>query len=208
MARRRSARHSQVPTDAHLDDLLRFEEAARSLPTEEPARPWVAISAIQAFLLSAVAYTVARAFNFAPPYPLLLGVSLGAVLVRQAVVAVREPDWARAREAVRAGGPVRRIDPGGWYANSDGMLNGIRRWDRRLDWGVGEPERFASTVVVRVRELADERLRHGHGITIDRDPVRARALLGEQAWALLAGRTTRVATPAELSAVVARLETL
>ena len=36
-----------------------------------------------------------------------------------------------------------------------------------------------------LREAAAERLRTRHGIDLDRDPARARSLLGDEAWALL-----------------------
>jgi len=201
-------KRSALAPNAHLDDLLRFEDAAPPLPGTQRPRPWLVRSALQAFIASAVIYTAFHAFNLAPPYLLILAVCGGAVLVRRAVAMTAEPAWQRTRDVVRPPGPTRRIEPGGWFADADGMLQAVRRWDRRLDWGATAAERFGFTVAGRLGELADERLRQRHSMTRATDPVRARRLLGDDVWILVHGPMGRVPTPSEISAVVDRLDSL
>jgi hypothetical protein len=213
----RRGRHSRSTNDpfstANLDDLLRFDEVVPLGPEFPPsptrkADTWVAKAALTAFILSAVVYTLLHVFNFAPPYPLIAAVCAGIVLVRHGVKRVAEPSWLRARDVVKASGPRRRIAPGGWYAGGDGMLAAVRRWDRRLDWGTGAPDRFDHVVADRLADLADERLRQRHAITRASDPARARALLGEKAWAMMAGQAVQIPTPREVAAVLDRIASL
>ena len=55
-------------------------------------------------------------------------------------------------------------------------------------------------------ELTDERLRLKHGITRESDPRRARELLGEPLWALLAEPGRRPPKARELGTYVDALE--
>jgi hypothetical protein len=196
------------PDEADLDDLLESYEPAprQSVPYRE--RPWLVRCALQAFAASAVVYTALRIGELAPPYPLILAVCLGGVLVRRAVATTAEPAMQRVADAVRAPVAKRLIDPGGWYEGGDGMLEAVRRWERRLDWGSSAPERFSATVVIRLGELADERLRLRHGITRATDPARARGLLGEEVWALLHEQSGRVPKPRQIAVASVRLESL
>jgi hypothetical protein len=203
-----SGPRSSRPEEADLDDLLQSYEPlpGRSRPTRK--RPWLVRCALQAFAASAVVYAAFHIAELAPPYPMILAVCLGAVLVRQAVRMTAEPPTQRVADAVRAPAVRRLVDPASWYEGGDGMLEAVRRWDRRLDWGSGGSERFASTVAVRIGELADERLRLRHGITRATDPDRARALLGEELWTLLHEPPDRVPKPREIAAASDRLESL
>ena len=190
--------------DADLDDLFRVWEPEPSGPPRLSSRPWLAIAILQAFAASAVVYTGFRAFDLAPSYLLIAAVCAGLVLVRQAVLVTREPRWQRTRDLVRgpAGAPAEAREDG------DGMLNAIGRWDRRLDWGTTTGERFTSAVGRRVGEIADERLRQRHALTRGSDPVRARELLGEDAWALIHGEVGGSPAPALVARAVARIEAL
>jgi hypothetical protein len=200
------------PDEAHLDDLLGFDEPPSAPPAPVPAlarqTPWLVRSGLQAFALSAVVFTAFHIGGLAPPYPLILAVCAGAVLVRRAVGVTAEPGWQRLTDAVRPVTSPLRIDPAGWYEGGDGMMLAIRRWDRRMEWGAASPERFAATVLQHLRELADERLRLRHSITRASDPTRARGLLGEQLWSLLHEPTGRVPKPREIAAAADRLEKL
>jgi hypothetical protein len=195
------------PTDAHLDDLLRFDDAGPPVPRPTGPQPWLLRSALTAFAASAVVYTAFHIVNLAPGYPLILAVCLGAVLIRQATRVTREPEWRRTRDAVRRKAE-RRIESGGWYEGGDGMVEAVRRWHRRLEWGSSGPERFDATLALRLGELADERLRLRHSLTREADPARARSLLGDDVWALLHGQHSRVPTNREIAAVMRRLESL
>jgi hypothetical protein len=193
-----------TPPVAHLDDLLRFEEAEPVEPSGwERRRPWLILSLLQTFAASAVLYTGFRVVNLAPPYALLVAVCAGAVLVRQAVVATAEPKWRRTRDTVRS-----EPATAGASAASDGMLDAVGRWDRRLDWGTTSVQRFDTTVVRRLAEIADERLRQRHHLTRLGDPVRARELFGEDLWLLIHGSLDRVPPPARVAAALQRLEQL
>jgi hypothetical protein len=194
--------------EAHLDELLRFEEAAPPQPERTQARPWLLRSALQTFIVSAVVYTASHVVDLDPPYALIVVVCAGGVLVRQAVRATSEPSWQRTAAVVR--GPVGQagVGEGGPHSDQDGMLTAVHRWDRRLEWGATGADRFHTSVVPRLGELADERLRQLHAITRAGDPVRARRLLGEELWALLHGRRDRVPTAREVAAAVSRLESL
>jgi hypothetical protein len=193
------------PSEAQLDDLLDFWEPQPEPATEQ--RPWLVRSLFQAFLISAVAYALFRVGRLDPPYPLILAICLGSVLVRRAVRATAEVDGQRVADAVRPPSS-QGIDPVGWYEGGDGMLVAIRRWDRRMEWGSVSADRFAATVAVRLGELADERLRLRHSITRATDPARAQGLLGEEVWRLLHEPPGRVPKPRDIAAVADRLETL
>ncbi len=194
-------------TDARLDDLLGFADDTpeRGESTEEP--PWRLRAAFQVFAISAVVYTLFRAFGLAPPYLLIAAVAAGGVLVRRAVSVVAESPRFRTRELVRATRRGRGIEPG-WYEGEDGVMRAVRRWSRRLEWGATAPERFSHTVPGRFREIVDERLRQRHGLTMASDPARARQLLGEDAWTFLLEPARHIPTPRQVAEVVRRVESL
>jgi hypothetical protein len=199
--------HRRADADlAHLDDLFATEEA----PVRPPRRgrgdqPWFVTSGLLAFLGSAVIFTVLAMLNYRLPYPLILAVCVGAVLVRRAVQVSREPSWLRPADLVRPVEVRRRLEPGFWYEGGDGMVGAVHRWDRRLEWGLSDPDRFAHTVGLRIGELVDERLRQRHGITRASDPRRARELLGERVWALL-GPMERIPSPRQIAAALTDLD--
>jgi hypothetical protein len=194
-------------SDAGLDDLFRFEDSEPVRPKVGP-QPWLVRSFLITFATSAVVYTAFHIFDLAPSYVLIFAVCAGGVLVRQAARLTAEPTWRRTRDAVRGPRPVHRIEPGGWYEGGDGVIEAVRRWHRRLEWGIVDPHRFAATVGLRLREQADERLRLRHGITTATNPARARTLLGEEVWTLLHPDQPRVPAPREVAAAIRRLESL
>jgi hypothetical protein len=188
--------------DTDLDDLFSYEEPEVGPPKVE-SRPWLVISILQTFTASAVVYTGFRAADLAPSYALIVAVCAGAVLVRQAVLVAREPRWQRTRDLVH--GPSGAA--GAEVPDGDGMLEAIGRWDRRLDWGT-YADRFNSAVARRLGELADERLRQRHALTRASDPVRARELLGAEAWELIHGQNGGPPQPGQVGQVVSRIEGL
>jgi hypothetical protein len=90
----------------------------------------------------------------------------------------------------------------------DGMLDAIQRWDDRLSAAAQVRPGSTATMANQIGVLADEVLRQHHGLTRSADPVRARALVGENLWTVWDDLGRRPRTPAELAAVVGRLETL
>src|SRR5262245_3570520 len=144
----RGARVRSAQPYAGLDDLLRSDDSAPPRPAAPAREAWIGRAALQTFIASAVAYTGLKAFNLEPPYPLILAVCAGAVLIRQAVRLTAEPEWQRTRDVVRPV-TVRHPMEGGWFSSGDGMLDAVRGWDRRLDWGATGPQRFHHAVVDR-----------------------------------------------------------
>jgi hypothetical protein len=197
-----------VPTDSHLDELLRYEDSAMELVDVPNTRPWRWRALGFVLATSAVVYTLTRAGGLAVPLTLILAVVSAAVLVRRALGLVHEPLWLRASDLVRPPGGRRRIELGGWYEGDDGVVAAVRRWDRRLDWGSTDTHRFNHTVPPRIGELVDECLRQRHSLTRASDPARARALLGEEIWTFLHRPATHVPTPREMAALVTRMEKL
>ncbi|MEN3611438.1 hypothetical protein [Plantactinospora sp. ZYX-F-223] len=112
--------------------------------------------------------------------------------------------------------PVRLRRPAG-DGESDGSYNwtvgdalgsSVNRWETKLTWSQGEPERFSRAVLPVLCELVDELLRQRHGVTRVSDPARARALLGEPLWNFLDTPPKRTPAPRDLAAIVAQLEKL
>jgi hypothetical protein len=203
-------RHRRESNDASLDDLLLAAQPRVRVGSDAGPHPlrWVVRAALVAFAAAAVIAVLFRVFALAPPFSLVLAVCVGAVLVRRAVSVTGEPYPYRTRDLVRSRGPSTRINPSEWYEGADGMIESVRRWERRLEWGITTREWFDATVAAKLGELVDERLRQRHGLTRASDPVRARALLGEEVWDLLHGgirRAPRVADVARAISIVERI---
>src|SRR6266508_1444486 len=84
----------------------------------------------------------------------------------------------------------------------------VRRWVGRLGQVEGDPEGFNRAMRPVVVALVDERLRLRHGVDRQRDPKRARELLGEQLWAFVAEPVTRAPDPRQLAALAEQIEHL
>jgi hypothetical protein len=185
-------RRDETP-DTKLDELFGEVEPTGPGGGTVPGWRWVLRAAVQTFLVSAVAFTGLRLLGLAPSLPLILAVAGGAVLIRLAASSVREPRGRRPADLMR---PSRhRAEP---PPRVDGVVVAVRRWDRRL-------ATTDSGLSASLGELADERLRQRHGITRASDPSRARALLGEPVWALLAAGTV---TAAQAETAIRRLESM
>jgi hypothetical protein len=174
---------------------------------EPRTESWLPRAALHAFIASAVVYTGFHIVDLAPPYPLILAVCAGGVMVRRAVALTAESRFYT-RDIVRPPRRARFMGAGGWYQIDDGMVEAVRRWDRRLEWGATAPERFGHTMTGRLGELVDERLRQRHGFTRASDPERARALIGEEGWRVLGAPTDRVPSPRDVYFLVQRMESL
>ncbi|MFK4088747.1 hypothetical protein ACI2LF_31825 [Kribbella sp. NPDC020789] len=67
---------------------------------------------------------------------------------------------------------------------------------------------FARRIRPMLLELTVDRLVHRHGIDPDLDPERARALVGDQVWALITSDDQRVASLGEIEAAIQTIENL
>lgn len=203
-------RRSKAADFVRLDDLLSAGvPPPPPMLSRESGRPWLVGAVLVGFLASAVIYMVLSLLGARVAYPLIAAACVGVALVRQAARAAGEPSWLRTRDLVRPLAVRRRREPGSAYEGGDGMAAAVRRWQRRLEWGatgaIADPGRFARTVGAPLGELVDERLRQRHGITRASDPERARAIVGENLWALL-GPQRRLPSAREFAAGVAELD--
>jgi hypothetical protein len=193
-------RDKSVPlADARLDDLF---EAGDESVSPAPAGKALVLAAIVVIVgVSAVLSVLARAVGLAPPYPLLVAVTAGLVLIRAATVQVRERGWPSTRTLARApDGPERQPEV------ADGMLAAIGAWNRRIEPARSTRHESTAGLTRELADLADERLRQRHNVTRSTNPARARALLGDAVWSVL--QQTRAPSAAEVSTVVQRLEAL
>jgi hypothetical protein len=192
-----------------LDDLFRFDERLSPMPSagRSPYRSlWWAITAVVA--MTALVLLAARFEGYEPSPVLVLFICAGVVAIGIITRSVSERHWRRPSELVREVSGSRLIAPSGWSESDDGMLEAIRRWDRRLEWGSTSPERFAHAMAPRLRELVDGWLRQRYGLTMASDPAGARALLGEPAWAALHAPDGHMSTPEQIDQALRRLEAL
>jgi hypothetical protein len=87
----------------------------------------------------------------------------------------------------------------------------LRQLERRLQAATTDGTKFDWSLRPLLAQLAAERLRHKHAITIRREPERARAMLGEQLWQMI---STQPAEPSpalsrqQLTALIEAIEAL
>jgi hypothetical protein len=184
-----------------LDDLF----AIGPMPRQR-RWPGLAWAVVQALAASFIIYMLLYVTDNALPYPLVVGVCLGAALGWHALKLVREPTELRPADLVERIRVRLALDPD-WYEGGDGMVEAVGRWDRQLAWGTVGHDRFSFTVGRQLGELVDERLRQRYGFTRATDPARARQLLGERVWALL-GPVSTPPTPRQVLAALADLDRL
>ncbi len=131
---------------------------------------------------------------------------LALLLIRRVAGTLNPPPPPRVRFARD---PERGEEDGSYnWADRDPLGSSVHRWEAKLSWSHGEPERFDRAVLPVLGELVDELLRQRRGFTRSTDPARARALLGEPLWKFLDTPTKRTPPPRDLAAFVAQLEKL
>jgi hypothetical protein len=186
-----------------IDDLLGYEdEAAYGAPRHGPVAATVRALLLAAAITGGIVLAL-RIAEFAVPVPLVAVGVLALVALRRVVRAVAPGGAGRRR-------PPPHQDTEDWYAWSvpDAMRRAVLRWEHRLAWHADTHDAFAVQLQPVLREVADERLRLGYGVTIGSDPARARVLLGEPLWAVLTGQWRRGPDAGELARAVADLERL
>ncbi|MEQ4305935.1 hypothetical protein ABNF97_31890 [Plantactinospora sp. B6F1] len=187
-------------------DLLQDEEEQQRPTT---ARPRAGIGGWLRLVLAAAGLAAAVVLGLR-----MAGVGLSAVAVFAgflAVLLLRRLARALAPPPpvpVRLRRPADRGEEDGSYDWSvrDALGSSVHRWEAKLTWSQGQPERFARAVLPVLGELVDELLRQRHGVTRASDPDRARALLGEPLWNFLDTPPKRTPSPRDLAAIVAQLE--
>lgn len=194
-----------------IDDLLSGEEERR--PQRRPHRGsardrplWLLLRNLAgAGAMVVVLVAGLRAVGLQVSLPVLVAGVLALFVVRQVVQVLRPPP---ASPAVHLALP----DPAELHGNRgdqhDALRVAINSWENPLGWAATRAKRFNGTILPRLGELADERIRLRHGVTRGSDPARARVLLGDRLSTFLDHPPRRPPSPRELAAIVAELEKL
>ncbi|MFC0526292.1 hypothetical protein [Phytohabitans kaempferiae] len=194
--------------NASIDDLLGHEEEP---PPREPKRlrtggGWWIRTLLTAGALAAVAVFGLRMAGLTLSIPLAYAGFLALLMLRRVVALVAAPPAAKAGLRRATGEESGAYN---WQASQDALRVAVHRWEVPLGWSRREDiDRYVRTVPKMIRELADERLRQRHGLTIASDPKSARALLGEELWTFLTTPVKRPPPTRDLVAAVSRLEKL
>lgn len=191
-------------SDARIDDLLGFDE--EPLPVEDDAAAgsrlgWLLRNLLLVLVATAVTVGGLRIVGVRVPVLLVLAGFVALRLVQVILGEVAPPPVPRAHRRAAAG-------DGLGQAGTDALREAVRRWESRLDRAQGDAGRFSSNLLPVLAELTDERLRLRHGITRGSDPRRARELLGDPLWQLLAEPDRRSPKARELMTHVETLEKL
>jgi hypothetical protein len=95
--------------------------------------------------------------------------------------------------------------------NSDTRTQFLATWlqesSRERRAGEGS-QTFARRIRPLLLELATDRLVHRHGVDPEREPDRARAITGDQLWALISGDEKRTASLGEIEDAIHTIENL
>ncbi|BCB81551.1 hypothetical protein GCM10022251_16900 [Phytohabitans flavus] len=191
-----------------IDDLLGHEEEApqRQKQAASGGAGWWIRTLLIAGGLAAVAVFGMRMGGLTLSIPLAFAGCLALLMLRRVVALVAPPPL------VKLG--LRRVvgeEDGtyNWTASQDALRLAVHRWEVPLGWSRREDlDRYLRTVPKMLRELADERLRQRHGLTIASDPEKARVLLGEELWKLLVTPVKRPPAVHVMAAAASRLEKL
>ncbi|MEU2614761.1 hypothetical protein ABZ570_24725 [Micromonospora sp. NPDC007271] len=193
-------------TSTSIHDLLSFAEEPAEEPSGSRGGPGRGVLRTLGATAAIVVVVVVglRAVGLQVSLWIIVAGVLALLTVRRVTATLSPPPPPRAGGRAPAG-----EEPGTWnWAAQDALRAAINGWERPLDWCGSDRERFATRILPRLGELADERLRQQHGITRESDPARARALLGEPLWSFLGTPPRRNPSPRDLAAIVAELEKL
>lgn len=185
-----------------LDDLLTPYEATEEPRRSRPFVTWLLRSVLVALVVSGGVWVVLRTLAIGVPFLLLVALTLTISGLRRTLAAVAAPPLPIPKA------PPEPPDEHGDPTLTDGLFLAVNRWDTRLAWTERDRAAFGTTILPRLAEIVDERLRLRHGVTRFSDPARARQLLGERLWSLLHVPVGRYPTPNEFAAIVADMEAL
>jgi hypothetical protein len=186
-----------------LDDLLSYDD--------EPAKPrrsrrsrrsrWVWLVVGCAFVAWIVEGTL-RQFGYGVPIYLAFALALaltGLVAMVNRIGAGLLPDTL-----LKAPPPPPAFE----QASADGILDGVKSWQKRYHFTGTDAKRFAAGAQHAMIEVLDERLRLRHGVSRDSDPDRARDLLGPELWKFANEPVSRLPSVRDLARLVAAMEAL
>ncbi|MEU8422555.1 hypothetical protein AB0C15_16940 [Micromonospora sp. NPDC048835] len=189
-----------------IDDLLAFEEESAPVGPQPRDSRWRPVLRLLAWAAALVAVLLVglRAVGLQVSLPVLVAGVLAVLAVRRVTALLAPPPPPPGGGRVGAGEEDGSYN---WGAR-DALRSAINRWEWPLDWSSTRPERFTGTVLPRIGELADERMRLKHGVTRESDPARARVLLGDRLWTFLETPPRRTPSPRDLAVIVAELESI
>ncbi|MFI5843430.1 hypothetical protein ACIA8K_27350 [Catenuloplanes sp. NPDC051500] len=187
-----------------IEDLFSYsDERPVQVRTRRPRVRWFT-SVLAAAAGTAITYFLLRASELTASLPVLFASFLALAVLYRVVTSVGIP-----RRPERSGGPAGGEEPGHYnWTGGDGLRRAVGRWERVLTWSTEDAKRFHRLTVPALRELADERLRQRHNVTIASDEQRARELLGDQLWTLLTTPPKRAPKARQFASLVTRLEEL
>lgn len=184
-----------------LGDLLARDDAYRS---GRPPR-WTTVlirSAIVAAFGAGVVYGLTiLLLEVGVPYLFSFAVFFALLITRELVTSMQPlPPPAV---------PIRESDEAQAFELPDRPFVEVRRWENRLDWIIGDPERFTRVVLPAINEVVDERLRFVHSVSRENEPERAKEILGSRVWDFLHPQQAQGSpSPRELANIVKELENL
>ncbi|HEY6597145.1 MAG TPA: hypothetical protein VI011_24040 [Asanoa sp.] len=189
--------------DTFIDDLLGFEEEPVAGARRRTAVGWWVRTALAAAALAAVTVVGLRLFGFSVPIPTIVAGYVALLLLRKVSASLAPPTTRRGVSRRPSGEEDGSYD----FTDRDALRSAVARWDRlltRAGTELGSAKAAHRTLV----ELAEERLRQRHSVTVETDPAKARALVGEPLWTYLSSPPTRNLAPRDAAAYVQSLETL
>lgn len=188
-----------------IDELLGPRRDSVADPTNRRRRSrlgWWVRTVLTAAGLTAVVVVGLRIYGVAVSIPAIFAGFLALLVLRRLVEQVTPPPpqpVAPPRDPAFDDGTYR-------WGTEDVLTGAVHRWERKLAWSKGEPQRFTRGVHPILVELVDERLRLRHGVSRSADPARARALVGDLLWTFLSAPPKRTPAPRDLVALVAEVE--
>ncbi|MEV6343511.1 hypothetical protein [Actinoplanes sp. NPDC051851] len=190
-------------SDGGLENLFGMTEEPEQAPAERTRKrrhPAVRLlgEAVLITLATVVVVAALRAGGIHISLLLIVATLGGLRLVTIGAWAVRPPAQPKGR--ARSGSAANAVD--------DVLRASVRRWERNLNQAQSDPDVHARSLLPVLAEMADERLRLRYGITRASDPSRARELLGEHTWAVLADTGRRAPKARDLETYVEALERL
>jgi hypothetical protein len=147
--------------DTFIDDLLGFEEEPVAGARRRTAVGWWVRTALAAAALAAVTVVGLRLFGFSVPIPTIVAGYVALLLLRRVTASLAPPTTRRGVSRRPSGEEDGSYD----FTDRDALRSAVARWDRlltRAGTELGSAKAAHRTLV----ELAEERLRQRHAVTV------------------------------------------